>query len=203
MPTDRLTFADGEIKLGNDVLPGILVSITVSAGVKFDRAERDHMSGKTRTPLGWEDADIKVVLDLLTDGEGDAEIIGHRTDTGEKVGIKTTCYGKLTIIDSYFKGNENKPSPRIYDIAGSHFYARDIKQVVFSGLQSEEDDQSDVIRATLAFSEYLPVVVRREQQANAQKKATGTPAVKPKPAKAPAVADTVNPFMAGINAGLE
>lgn len=191
MPIDGyLSFEDGVVKLGNTTLPGIFVSMTVSAGVKFDRAERDHMSGKTRTPLGWEDADIKLTMDLLSDEA-------------------STCYTKLKEIDKLFKGSDTKASPRIYNVTGGHLRARKISRVVFSGLQSDEDDQSDVIRVVLAFSEHMPPVVTRETRVNAQKKTVGSsadksvPAVKasPKPAAA-IVKDTTNPFIAGLNSGI-
>ncbi|MFZ2947900.1 MAG: hypothetical protein WA003_00315, partial [Desulfuromonadaceae bacterium] len=157
----------------------------VNAGVRFDRAERDHMSGKNKIPLGWEDADIQISLDLLCDETG-------------------TCYDKLTVINGLFKGCDKGKNPRVLQVTNRHLRSRGISKVVFSGLESNEDDQSDVIRVNLAFSEHLPAVVKREKQVAATKKAVGAaaPTVKAKPAASPTiVSDPPNPFMAGFNAG--
>lgn len=193
MQSDRfLTFEDGVVKLGNDQVPGVFISMTVNAGVKFDRAERDHMSGKNRIPMGWEDSDIRLTLDLLCDLQ-------------EKNGqmVPSTCYDKLTEINRHFKGADKKASPMIYTVTNRHLRARGINRVVFSGLETDEDDQSDVIRAVLTFSEHLPAVVKREKQVTAAKTKGGAPTVKPKPAAAPAIVKDVNPFAAGFNSGIK
>lgn len=182
MSTDGLlTFADGEVRLGKELLPGILVSMQINAGVRFDRAQRDHMSGRNKIPLGWEDSDIRLTVDLTTD-----EL--------------STCYSKLTTINKVFKGADKGANPRVYDVTSSHLRARGVSRVVFSGLESEETDQDDTIKVVLIFSEHLPVVVKREKQVAKTK--TATPVIKAKPAAAPAiVADTASPFAAGFQSG--
>lgn len=187
MSDEYLTFEHGMVYIGQKLIPGILVSMRVNAGVRFDRAERDHMSGKNKIPLGWEDADIQITLDLLCDETGD-------------------CYDKLTVINNQFKGCDNGKNPRILQVTNTHLRSRGVSKVVFSGLESNEDDQSDVIRVNLAFSEHLPAVVKREKQVNAAKKAVGAVApavnVKSQPAASTTiVSDPPNPFMAGFNAG--
>jgi hypothetical protein len=185
MQTDQfLSFDDGIVQLGNDRLPGVFISMTVNAGVKFDRAERDHMSGKNKIPLGWEDSDVRLTLDLLCDDGSD-------------------CYAKLKVINLLFKGADKKASPQIYIVTNRHLRARGIDKVVFSGLETDEDDQSDVIRAVLTFSEHLPAVVKREKQVTAAKTKSGAPAVKAKPATSPAIVQDSNPFTAGFNSGLK
>jgi hypothetical protein len=188
-----ISFDDGVIKLNGTAIPGIFVSMTVNAGVRFDRAEKDHMSGKNKLPLGWEDADIKVSLDLICE---------YVEEYGQEV--ESTCYMKLSVIDDLFKNSEKKKAdPKIYDIASSHLDARGIKRVVFSGLESIEDDQSDVIRVTLAFSEHLPVVAKREKQVNATK-TPAAPAIKTTPAiSTTIVSDPPGAFRSGLNAGLK
>ncbi|BCS55202.1 hypothetical protein GSbR_26030 [Geobacter sp. SVR] len=186
MATDGyLSFEDGAVRLGKDLLPGILVGISVNAGVRFDRATRDHMSGKNRIPQGWEDADIKLTVDLICDNESD-------------------CYTKLAIINTYFKDSDKGANPQIYNVTNRHLRSRGVSRVVFSGLQSDEDDQCDVIRAVLSFSEHLPAVVKREQQANASKAALGAPPpAKAKPVPAPSIVKDDNPLIAGYKAGLK
>lgn len=181
-----LTFSDGCVLLDGNLLPGEFVSVTINAGVKFDRAERDHMSGRARIPQGWENADIRLTLDLLTDAESD-------------------CYAKLKEINKLFKGADKGANPRIYNVVGRHLRSRGVGRVVFSGLQSDEDNEIDVIRAVLAFSEHLPTVVKREKQANATTAKTaagGTPPIKATPTpSATIIKDDTNPITAGYETG--
>lgn len=190
-----LTFADGLVHIGKQTLPGVLVSQSISCAVRYDQSRPDSMSGKNKLALGWEDATITLTLDLLTDPESD-------------------CYQKLAEINRIFKGAaRKKATPTIYTVTGRHLRARGISRVVFDSLDSVEDDQDDVIQATISFVEHLPPVVKREKKANAVKagaaKANTAPATAPapaskaQPAASPAITDdTTNPFMAGIKAGM-
>jgi hypothetical protein len=180
MSDDFLQFDDGEVWLGQERLSGMFVSISINAGIRFDRAERDHMSGKNKIPLGWEDADVKITMDLLCDERSD-------------------CFAKLKNINGHFKSSTKGASPKIFDVTNRHLNARGVNRVVFSGLQSDDDDQSDVIRVVLAFSEHLPAVIKREQAANAAPPAA--PKTKANPAPAPKIVKDDNPFMAGFFSG--
>jgi hypothetical protein len=131
--------------------------MTIRGAVRFDKAEQDGLSGKTLTPLGWEDADIVLVLELLTDK-------------------KSTCYDKLTDLEVIFKGYDNGGNPNVYEINNSHVDARGISKVVFSGLESSETDGDDLIVATLLFAETEPAIVEVEKPVIASDQATGTPA---------------------------
>jgi hypothetical protein len=189
MGTDSfLSIEDGEVFVGKVLLPGVFISMRVNAGVRFDKAERDHMSGKNKTPKGWEDADIQLSLDLLCDEAG-------------------TCYDKLKAINAMFKAADKGANPKVYQVTNHHMRSRGISKVVFSGLETNEDDMSDVIRATLTFSEHLPGVVKREKRVNAGKAATGAPAAAPatkaKPAASAAIVSDPSPIMAGFNAGVK
>ncbi|OHD25782.1 MAG: hypothetical protein A2Y38_21425 [Spirochaetes bacterium GWB1_59_5] len=185
MSDEYLSFEDGEMHVGMLIIPGILVSLRVNGSVRFDQSESDQMSGKNKIPHGWEDADIQVSMDLLCDDKGD-------------------CYDKLNVISLLFKGADKGANPQIFRVTNRHMWARRIDKVVFSGLESNEDDQSDVIRISMTFTEHLPAVVKREKQGAATKIASGTPApaVKAKPVASTAiVTDTTNPILAGFNAG--
>ncbi|MBU1002795.1 MAG: hypothetical protein KKE73_09755 [Proteobacteria bacterium] len=139
-----LTFEDGVIRLGGDEIPGVLHSLSVGCEVRFDEAEQDAMSGKTRTPLGWGDAAVTVILDLLTDA--------------------TSCYAKLAVLNGLFKGYDNGSNPKVYDVVNPHLVARGVRQVVFSGLTSQESDSDDVIQANLKFDEHRPAIVQVERR---------------------------------------
>jgi len=153
-----LSFGDGQLTLAGRIVPGILQSMTVAGQVRFDQAEQDGMSGKVKVPMGWEDADITLVVELLTE-EG------------------STCYDKLAALSRIFKGTDNGGNPKIYDVVNTHALARGIERVVFSGLSSQETDQDDVIAANLSFVEHVPPVTKvEERQAAKAKTAAGAPA---------------------------
>jgi len=184
-----LTFEDGLVKLGNDLLPGLLVQQSIRCAVRYDSANMDHMSGTKKHTKGWEDATITLTLDLLS---GPDEVNGKT--------VSSTCYDKLKIINNLFRGKT--VHPKVYQVTGKHLAARGIRQVVFDSLYSDECDQDDVMQVTLTFVEHLPPVIKRETQANAQKKVSQTaPQIKPQPAPAPAVMqDSTHPLIDGIKA---
>lgn len=191
MATDGLlTFADGEVRLGNTLLPGVLFSQAIRNSVRFDRSERDGLSGKAKIPQGWEDAEITLQLELLTDESGD-------------------CYEKLTFINRVFKPTDKEANPKIYTLTNKHARARGIARVVFTSLDSDEDDSEDTILATLTFTEHIPPIVKTEKQIVLSKKAIGrgsatAPAVAAKPAAAPAITtDSDSAFSAGFKAGMK
>jgi len=154
-----LTWEHGEVRLAGELLPGALKHLSIRGLVRFDEAEQDGMSGKTRTPLGWEDADVVIIVDLLTDSG-------------------STCYDKLTALDAKFRGQDDQGNPLVLDVVNAHLAARGVDQVVFSGLDSSETDQDDVIQASLSFTEYRPAVVAVEERAEAGA-APGTAAAEP------------------------
>ena len=139
-----LTFSHGEVRLGSKLVPGILKSLNVRGAVVFDEAERDGLSGKTKTPKGWDDSAITLTVELLTDD--------------------TTCYDKLASLDALFRGHDNGANPRVLDVANAHVSARGVEGVVFAGLDSAETDQDDVILATLRFTEHRPPIIRAEKR---------------------------------------
>jgi hypothetical protein len=142
-----LTFEHGNVKLGGTLLPGILTSLRVKGDVRFDSASPDGMSGKTKTPLGWEDAAIVLALDLLTESGSD-------------------CYEKVGQLNALFKGYDNDANPRVLTVVNRHMAARGVERVVFSGFETAETERDDVIVATLSFTEHNPVITRAESAAN-------------------------------------
>lgn len=179
-----LTWEDGVINLGGTVLPGLFGSMSVSTGVRYDQAKQDGLSGTAKTPLGWEDAAVNLSLDLLSDETSD-------------------CYAKLAGLNRIFKGMDNGHNPKIYTVTNRHLRARGVNQVVFSCLDSEEDDCDDTILVRLCFCEHVPAVVAAEKQvAAAGGKAQAAPAVAAKPATSAAIlADNDSPFAAGFAVG--
>lgn len=178
----QLTWEYGEVRLGGNLLPGIFVDQSIRGAVRFDESKKDGQSGKHKVPMGFEDADITITLDLTSE-------------------LFSTCYEKLATITGIFRAARNA-NPKIYSVTNSHCWARGVRNVVFTGLDSYESDRDDVISVTLYFVEHLPPVIRREKQATAAKKGASAPAVKVTPAASKAiVTDEDNAFMAGLKAG--
>lgn len=154
MPDGILSFDHGEVRLGNTLVPGILKSLSIAGRVRFDEAKVDALSGKAKTPMGWEDSDIHIEMAMLSDDESD-------------------CYKKLAQLNAIFQGHDNGENPKVYDVVNAHVRARGINHVVFSGLDSNESDEDDVIVASLNFVEHLPPKTRPESQVAASDKAKG------------------------------
>lgn len=179
-----LAFEDGVVSLGGQALPGVLISLSVEGSVRFDQAKQDGLSGTAKTPLGWEDAAITATMDLLSDETSD-------------------CYKKLAGLNRTFKGADNGANPKVYTVTGRHLRARGVDQVIFSYLESEEDDQTDTLRVRMNFTEHKPAIVRRETQVAAAGAGGKAPVVTAMPAHSPAIlADDDSPFMAGFKKGL-
>ena len=139
-----LTFEDGVVRIDGEELPGILSDMRVSGKVRFDEQKVDQMSGRKKTPQGWEDTDISLTLWLPTDEDG-------------------TCYDKAEILNGWFRKADGKANPQIFAVANRHLLARGVRRVVFSRLDTAENSQTDDIKATLAFVEHNPPIIRQER----------------------------------------
>ncbi|WP_051284572.1 hypothetical protein [Desulforegula conservatrix] len=130
-----LTYEDGIVMLNGEILPGILKHQSARGSVRFDETKQDGGgSGKVKVAMGWEDADVSLTLELLTDDQ-------------------STCYDKLSKINSIFKGHDSGGRPGVYSVNNPMLTAMGIRQVIFCGLDSMESDQDDVIDCQLSFVE--------------------------------------------------
>lgn len=176
-----LTFEDGLIQLGGTELPGFLEELRVDGKVKFDEQNVDGASGKKKTPQGWEDADITATLYLTTDQHG-------------------TCYDKLDVLAAMFCKPDSKANPQVLTITNRHLLARGVRQVVFSRLESAENMQTDEIRASLAFVEHRPPIIKTEQaQAKSPTPKELAQQAKEKAANAPASAQPEEVFTVDLS----
>ncbi|MDH3975534.1 MAG: hypothetical protein OEV42_14750 [Deltaproteobacteria bacterium] len=155
----EISFDDGIVKLSGIELPGILKRLSIRGRVQFDMAEADGASGKIKKFMGWDDSDISLTIELLTDEESD-------------------CYDKLLQINGLFKLTDNNTAnPVLYTVTNRHCLAREINTVYFAGLNSDESDSDDVIVCMLNFIEDDPPVVPLEKQVIAAP--DSTPVVSP------------------------
>jgi len=185
MPDGILSFEHGEIRLAGVLLPGTLKSLSIRGMVRFDEAEQDGLSGKAKLPMGWEDSDITIITELLSDE-------------------KSNCYDKLIELNAKFRGTDDGENPVIYTVANEHLAARSIDRVVFNGLESQETDEDDVILAILSFVEHIPVITKAEERTVASDQAQGetAPATTTKePEPDSTIVKDQGPFEAGFAAG--
>ncbi|NDY73988.1 hypothetical protein DO021_19660 [Desulfobacter hydrogenophilus] len=152
MSDGLLEFGHGAVLLDGTELPGIFKSQAIAGSVRFDTAKPDGLSGTAKTPLGWEDADITLVIDLISDSQTRPYIAG------------SNCYDKLNQINAIFKGYDNGSNPKVYEVDNAHVLARGISHVVFSGLYSRESARDDIIQVTLNFVEHTPPVQVAEKR---------------------------------------
>lgn len=134
----------GEIKLGKVVIPGIFKSMDISGAVRVDEENVLGRSGKSRQPLGFEDAIINLTLDLPTNDLG-------------------TCYDRLAVVVELFQKVDSHAKPYIYRIVNKITSIWGIKDVVFSDLRmSDYNSRKDTLEISLTFKEYRPTLVKKE-----------------------------------------
>ncbi|KAF1073426.1 hypothetical protein [Halodesulfovibrio sp. MK-HDV] len=152
-----ITFEHGELKLGDTLVLGVLSRLSVDGKVRFDEAEQDGLSGKVKVPMGWDDAAVSVTMELLTDAE-------------------STCYDKLTSLSRLYKGHDSGGNPMVYRTTNAHLAARNIDEIVFDGLNSSENNQSDSIIVSLRFVEHNPPIqlVEKRSASNPASEATAS-----------------------------
>lgn len=181
-----LRFEHGEVRMGDVLIPGVLKALSIAGRVRFDDAQVEGASGKTKTATGWEDADIALSMELLSDDE-------------------SNCYSKLARINAIFKGIDSGSNPKVYDVVNAHAISRGIDQVVFASLDSAETDEDDVITATLNFTEHIPIIREKEKQVIASDKAKGTAPKTTESESEPepdaGITKDIGPFAAGYQAG--
>ena len=160
---NALTFEDGIVRLDDQDAPGILKALSVRGQIKYDETNMDGKSGSARIPAGWEDADITVTMDLLTDDS-------------------SNCYSKLKRLDTIFKGAVSSQKtdhgqtvtrpPKVYTVVNQHINARGVRKVTFSGLASSETDDDDTIQANLTFTEANNPAIAAETQSQGTSEST-------------------------------
>jgi hypothetical protein len=146
MSAKLLIFADGLLTLGGEELPGILSSLRIDGKARYDEQKVDGASGKSKTPLGWEDQAVTATLILTTDDVSD-------------------CYEKLERLSSFFRQPDAAANPQVYSLVNRQAGARGLRDVILDRLESTECNSSDTISAVLGFTEHRPPIIRTEEGA--------------------------------------
>ncbi len=140
----------GAVKLDSSLLPDAIQSMGIAQEVKMERVEVEGRSGRAKLAEGFQDADITIEYELTDDSpEGGA-----------------TAMDKLQYIQDFFRKTDNRGKPNVYRLSNEHTKARKIGQVIFLRLNSRETNSKDTLIAALHFTEYEPIAVTIEDQAN-------------------------------------
>ncbi|WP_113673498.1 hypothetical protein [Vallitalea guaymasensis] len=142
---------DDEIKIGDIILPGLVQKLTINGSAIIDEVEIQGRKDKPKQAVGYENSTIKITL-LLINTEG------------------SSTYEQLAILQNAFKKTYQK-KPVVYNIFNKHLSIRNITKVLFSKLNSSEDNKRDTIKVTLEFTEYIPfkIPVKRKARTKTSK----------------------------------
>lgn len=142
----ELTDAIGQVKLGGQLLPGVFQSMSIMGKIKMDKIEIPGQSGESKQPLGFEDADLSLSL-LLTNDDW------------------SNPYMKLAELTAIFQASDSQAKPYIYTIVSQLTSIWNIKEIIFDELKITDTNKNDTIAVELHFTEYKPVVVKKEDSA--------------------------------------
>lgn len=136
----------GAIKLGDTLLPGIFETIEVDGRLRIDEKEVPGQSGKSKQPLGFEDAKIRMTLKLLTDEQSD-------------------CYEKAAVIIRLFQTVDKQAKPYVYSITNRLLALWNITEVLFEDIKTSDAKGADTLMMDMSFTEYKPAIVAAEAKA--------------------------------------
>ncbi|GEM50031.1 hypothetical protein [Deinococcus cellulosilyticus] len=128
------------IKVGGVLLPGIITGIEVSGELRLEKQKTDGKSGSTTLLKGFEEASIRVSLELLA---GDSEIKS---------------------LEKVFKGYASALKSKGVRVVNRHLDARGVKLLVFKKLTTRDDYARGMVVAELEFSEYDMEAARLEDK---------------------------------------
>jgi len=137
----------GDVKVGTTLLPGIYQSMQISGALRFDEMMMQGLSGTSKQPLGFEDAVVSLNMILPTNDSA-------------------TCYDRMQVIAALFNNADSNGVPYVYKLINNLVSIWGIKQVLFKELKVKDDNEKkDSLLVEITFTEYVPVIVRRETRA--------------------------------------
>jgi len=138
----KIDIAEGQIKLGGDLLPGAVQSVSIGGHAIIDKLK--PVSGEIKKQLyGFKPSDLSI--ELLLDS-----------------------YDDLATLEDLFKYSKKgglKGFPKKYSLNSFHARARRLREVVFADLESREDNRNDLITVTLNFEEFCPLCAKAKDGA--------------------------------------
>ena len=136
----------GTLTLDGRELPGEVQEVRVTGATLQDKVKVQGQSGTAKQPKGWEDQEVRVVL-LLVDQE------------------ERRAVDRVRELHGFFAASDDAARPKVYRLVNEHAIARGIDKVIFARLETRDRPRDDVMQAELVFSEFRPIIVKKEKLA--------------------------------------
>lgn len=138
----------GIVKIDGQELPGVLEHLSVRHEIIIDEIRIQDRDGHLKQPAGYDEGDVTLSLQLQDDEDP---------------------YSLIAPIQALFREPESQGKPKIHTVTNVHVNARGIHEVLFKSLETSETNRDDIIIASIALEEYVPLeiqVVQAVEQAN-------------------------------------
>ena len=135
--------------MGGIVLPVPPASMVVKQSLKIDEIAIRGRSGKVKQPVGYEDAEITIELEICDREEGDAVVL--------------TARERLETIQKLFRSSK-EALPQPLEIVSALTEACGVRKVLFKELEVH-DNELDFISTTLRLTEFESVENQLKSQA--------------------------------------
>lgn len=158
-----ITTDAGQVKVAGVILPGVFESLEISGAAQLDQVEIKGKKERVTQAVGYDPARVRLTLNLLPPEEG-----------GD-------CAAQVTELQKMFRKTPEQQKPGVYQLVNKHTAARNISEVIFSGLQTWEDNKSDKMLVICEFMEHVPIKV----PVASKRPAAPSPAAQPRPPAKP------------------
>lgn len=138
-----------DVSLGGVILPVPPKNMKIKQSMKIDEIEIPGRSGKVKQPIGYEDAEISLTLEIP------ATYFNGR--------IKEKAPDRFKSIQNLFRSSKDA-KPQAVDIASTLTESCGIKQVLIKSVEIS-DSTMDLITVSLTLSEYESIEVQLQSQA--------------------------------------
>lgn len=138
---------DSTIRINGVTLPGIYKGVEVTTDAMVEEQEVEGSSVKPKQATGYEDAKVKIDLELYDSMGG------------------MTAEQKLETIQNLFR-TSGQAKPQVHEMVSIHASARGVKQVIIKNMTSKVNNKNDKITVSLELWEYVPVVIRGTKKTN-------------------------------------
>jgi len=138
-----------EVLLGGVILPVPPKAMKIKQSMKVDEIEIPGRSGKVKQPIGYEDSEITLTLEIPA--------------TYHNGRIKEKAPDRFKTIQNLFRSSKDA-KPQAVDIASTLTETCGIKQVLIKSVEIS-DSTMDLVSVNLTLSEYESIEVQLTKQA--------------------------------------
>jgi len=155
-----------DVLLGGIILPVPPKAMKIKQSMKIDEIEIPGRSGKVKQPIGYEDAEVTLTLEIPA--------------TYENGRIKEKAPDRFQTIQNLFRSSKDA-QPQAVDIASTLTEACGIHQVLIKSMEVS-DNSLDMVSVNLTLIEYESIEVQltkqvQESQVKAEAEARGEEAI--------------------------